>query len=76
LVDVPVLLQLADADRLFPIEYADEAATAYLLAPEVTIDEVPNAGHTFMLHHSGPASAERAAAWLSAHAATPACISE
>jgi pimeloyl-ACP methyl ester carboxylesterase len=73
LIDVPVLLQLADSDRLFPLEQAFLEAPRFLSSPSVTVDEVPSAGHTFMLHHSGPAAAARAAAWLRSQAGTPGC---
>jgi pimeloyl-ACP methyl ester carboxylesterase len=74
LISVPVYLQLADGDRLFPIDQADLEATLYLASPSVTVDRVPDAGHTFMLHPSGRAAADRLAAWLQAQPATPHCI--
>jgi pimeloyl-ACP methyl ester carboxylesterase len=73
LIDVPVLLQLADGDRLFPLEQAALEPARFLSSPSVTVDEVPSAGHTFMLHPSGPAAAARAAAWLRAQDGTPGC---
>ena len=73
LIDVPVLLQRADGDRLFPLESAALEATRFLASPSVTVDEVPSAGHTFMLHPTGPPAAARAAAWLRAQDATPGC---
>ena len=73
LIDVPVLLQLADGDRLFPLEQAALEPARFLSSPSVTVDEVPSAGHTFMLHPSGPPAAARTAAWLRAQAGTPAC---
>jgi len=72
-ISVPVFLQLADADRLFPVEYADEAAAMFVRSPAVTVDVVPDAGHTFMLHPSGTAAAGRMAAWLASLPQTPPC---
>ena len=73
LISVPVLLQLADGDRLFPVAQAQLEAALFLGSPSVTVDRVPAAGHTFMLHPSGRAAAERMAAWLQAQPSTPAC---
>ena len=73
LIDVPVLLQLADGDRLFPLAQAALEPARFLLSPSVTVDEVPSAGHTFMLHPTGPPAAARAGAWLRAQSGTPAC---
>jgi pimeloyl-ACP methyl ester carboxylesterase len=73
LISVPVFLQLADGDRLFPMDMADLEAALYLAAPSVTVDRVPDAGHTFMLHPSGRAAADRLAAWLQAQPGTPPC---
>ncbi len=72
-VDVPVFLQLAEGDRLFPVEYASLAAASFVLSPSVTVDIVPQAGHTYMLHPSGPPAAERIAAWLHSLPQTPRC---
>lgn len=72
-ISVPVFLQLAEADRLFPVEYADEAAAMFVRAPAVTVDLVPDAGHTFMLHPSGRAGADRMAGWLASLPQTPPC---
>lgn len=62
-VKVPVFLQLGDSDALFPVEFADEEAALFTQAP-VTVDVVPAAGHTFMLHPTGPAGTGRMAAWV------------
>ncbi|HEX9765178.1 MAG TPA: alpha/beta hydrolase family protein [Nitriliruptorales bacterium] len=77
LTPVPVFLQMASHDRLFPLDYpVDEALpdvtidlrpvlpSTFVGAESVTLDEVPDAGHTFMLHPTGPAAAERMIAWL------------
>ena len=72
LVKVPVLLQLADSDRLFELSYADAAAALFVQSPSVTVDVVPDAGHTYMLHPTGPAAADRIVSWLKGQPATPA----
>lgn len=69
-IDVPVFLQLGDSDRLFPVEYADEQAALFASAPSVTTDIVASAGHTFMLHPTGPAGSARLADWVSAQVTT------
>ena len=74
LVSVPVFLQLADSDRLFEVSYADLAAALFAGAPSVTVDVVPQAGHTYMLHPTGPAAADRIIAWLESLESTPACV--
>ncbi|AUX23263.1 uncharacterized protein SOCEGT47_037860 [Sorangium cellulosum] len=72
-VRVPVFLQLADGDRLFPSAYAALAAKSFVSSPSVTLDVVPRAGHTYMLHRSGPAAGERIADWLRGRPETPSC---
>jgi len=71
---VPVLAQLAEFDRLFPAVYADLWAAQFVLSPSVTVDVVPGTGHTYMLHHAGPAAAERIASWLATTAGLPGCV--
>ncbi|WP_437664503.1 alpha/beta hydrolase [Sorangium sp. So ce1182] len=73
-VRVPVLLQLADGDRLFPSAFAHLAAASFIQSPSVTLDLVPQAGHTYMLHRSGPAAGERIADWLRGRPETPSCL--
>lgn len=65
-IAVPVFLQLGDSDRLFPVEFADEQVALFARAPEVTVDVVASAGHTFMLHPTGPAGSARMADWVGA----------
>lgn len=72
-ITVPVFLQFGDSDRLFPVEFAAQEAALFLRAPEVAVDIVASAGHTFMLHPSGPAGSLRAAAWLRSLPSTPGC---
>lgn len=73
-VNAPVFLQLADSDRLFPLRFASMAKALFLSAPSVTLDKVPHAGHTYMLHRgSGPAAASRMTDWLRSLENTPAC---
>jgi pimeloyl-ACP methyl ester carboxylesterase len=65
-IDVPVFLQLGDSDRLFPVEFAPQEVALFASAPEVTVDVVGSAGHTFMLHPTGPAGSARLADWVAA----------
>lgn len=69
-IDVPVFLQFGDSDRLFPVEYADEEALLFASAPSVGVDVVPSAGHSFMLHPTGPAGSDRLATWVASIAPT------
>jgi hypothetical protein len=73
LVDVPVLLQLGSDDQLFPFEFAGLWAAQFVSAPSVTTDVVPGSAHTYMLHHAGPAAAQRIATWLADTARLPGC---
>jgi hypothetical protein len=73
LIDVPVFLQFGDSDRLFPLDTAALEPARFLASPAVTVDEVASSGHTFMLHHHGPAAAARMAAWLRSLPGTPGC---
>lgn len=86
LAPVPVFLQLASHDRLFPLDYPVQESvpevtidlrqvipTTYVGAESVTLDEVPEAGHTLMLHPSGPPAAERMATWLEETAGITPC---
>ncbi|MDX1511700.1 MAG: alpha/beta hydrolase [Nitriliruptorales bacterium] len=72
-VTAPVFAQLAEDDRLFPSEFADFWASQFVQAASVTIDIVPGTGHTYMLHHEGPAAAHRIVDWLSTTAGLPGC---
>lgn len=73
LVDVPVFIQLAEHDRLFPSDFADLWAAQFVSSPSVTVDIVAGTGHTYMLHHAGPAAAVRIADWLSDTAGLEGC---
>lgn len=72
-VRAPVYLQLAAGDRLFPAAFAVPAALSFVLAPSVTLDIVPQAGHTYLLHRSGPPAATRIADWLRGLPRMPRC---
>ncbi len=74
LVGVPTMLQLGEDDQLFPVEYAPFWEAQFLLAPSVTTDVVPGSAHTYMLHHEGPAAAERMADWIGGPAGLPGCV--
>lgn len=73
LVDVPVLLQLADGDELFPAVFAPLWEAQFVAAGSVTTDIVEDAAHTYMTHRGGPAAAERIATWLAETASVPSC---
>lgn len=70
---MPVFLQFSDSDRLFEVKYAEWEAMQFASSPSVTVDVVPQAGHTFMLHPTGPAGTERMIAWLRSRPEAPAC---
>lgn len=72
-IDVPVFLQLATDDALFPGDFTDAEAALFLGAPSVTLDVVEGAGHTYLLHRSGPAAGERLRDWLVALPEAPPC---
>ena len=72
-IKVPVFLQFGDSDRLFELEYAEMHAGEFLSSPSVTVDVVPDAGHTFMLTKGGPAGSERMAQWLRSRPEAPSC---
>ena len=63
-IDVPVLLVLAEDDLLFPVEFADQAAAMFASAPSVDLQIVPDAGHSFFLHHGAAAANAAMIGWL------------
>jgi pimeloyl-ACP methyl ester carboxylesterase len=73
-VKVPVFLQFSDGDRLFEPEYADMHKAEFFSAPSVTVDLVPDAGHTFMLTRSGLAGTGRMVDWLRSRPEAPSCL--
>ena len=72
-IAVPVFLQFGDSDRLFEVEYAKMHADEFRSAKSVTVDIVPDAGHTFMLTKNGIAGSQRMAQWLRSRPETPSC---
>jgi pimeloyl-ACP methyl ester carboxylesterase len=72
-IKVPVFLQFGDSDRLFEVQYAKMHAEEFRSSSSVTVDIIPDAGHTFMLTKDGPAGAERMAEWLRSRPETPSC---
>ena len=73
-IDVPVFLQFSDSDRLFEAKYAEMHASEFVSSPSVTVDIVPEAGHTFMIHPTGRAGTQRMIDWLHSRTAeAPAC---
>lgn len=73
LVNVPTFLQFGDSDRLFEVSYAEFERALFVSAPSVTVDVVEDAGHTFMLHPTGPAGAERLADWVAQDTGSTGC---
>jgi pimeloyl-ACP methyl ester carboxylesterase len=72
-IKVPVFLQFADGDRIFEPEYAEMHKIEFVQSPSVTVDMVPNAGHTFMLTKSGLAGTDRMVSWLRSRPEAPFC---
>jgi len=73
LIKVPVFLQFGDSDRLFELQYAKMHAEEFRSSPSVTMDVVPDAGHTFMLTKNGLAGTDRMVNWLLSRPETPSC---
>jgi pimeloyl-ACP methyl ester carboxylesterase len=72
-IKVPVFLQFGENDRLFEAEYAQQHAQEFRSSPSVTVDIVPDAGHTFMLTKNGPAGIDHIVNWLRSRPETPSC---
>jgi pimeloyl-ACP methyl ester carboxylesterase len=73
MIKVPVFLQFGDSDRLFEVEYAKMHAEEFRSSPSVTVDIVPDAGHTFMLTKNGLAGTDRMVNWLVSRPEAPSC---
>ena len=72
-ITIPVLLVLADNDRLFP---ASQGAFEATLLPAATVSQitVPQAGHLLFLHPHGPNAVSLIIDWLRSHPKEiPAC---
>lgn len=72
-IEAPVLLQLGDSDLLFEPAHLDAERRRFARSRSVAVDLVPEAGHSLMLHRSGPAATERLVGWLRSLGETPPC---
>jgi pimeloyl-ACP methyl ester carboxylesterase len=63
-VGVPVFVQLADADALFPASLGPAEAPLYSASPSVTVDTLAATGHSFNLHRSRGTSWDRIDGWI------------
>jgi pimeloyl-ACP methyl ester carboxylesterase len=72
-IRVPVFLQLGESDPEFEPKYADMERQLLSNSPSVTVDVVPGAAHTFMLHPSGRDGTTRLVDWVKARPEAPAC---
>lgn len=72
-IKVPVFIQLSDGDRIFEPEYAQMHAGEFFQSPSVTVDMVPDAGHTFMLTKNGRIGVDKMVEWLRSRPETPSC---
>jgi pimeloyl-ACP methyl ester carboxylesterase len=70
----PVLVLLAEKDELFPGALHGENEMLWFTLAEKTLEIIPNAGHTFMLHKNAAVGNDMIADWLDARqSAIPAC---
>lgn len=73
-ISKPVLLLLAEFDMLFPGSFGESEMLYFTGTPDTTLEIVPNAGHTFMLHRNAAVGNAKIADWLDAHpSAMPRC---
>ncbi|MDQ3978385.1 MAG: alpha/beta hydrolase [Actinomycetota bacterium] len=73
-ITIPVLLVLAENDRLFPASQGAFEATLFGTANPPPIVTVPNAGHLLFLHPEGPNTVSQIIDWLRRHPTEiPAC---
>ena len=73
-ITIPVLLVLAENDRLFPASQGAFEATLFGPPDVPRIVTVPNAGHLLFLHPDGPNAVSAIIDWLRSHPAEiPAC---
>lgn len=73
LIDVPVLLVLAEHDTIFPVENGPDELLLFASSTDRSLHVVEGAGHTWMLHHAGPATNAAIVDWLDARDALPSC---
>jgi pimeloyl-ACP methyl ester carboxylesterase len=72
-IRVPVFLQLSELDPEFEPKYAEDERRLLSNSPSVTVDVVPGASHTFMLHPTGRDGTARMVDWLRGRREAPAC---
>jgi pimeloyl-ACP methyl ester carboxylesterase len=65
-VGVPVFVQLADADALFPASLGPAEPALYSAAPSVVVDTLTGMGHSFNLHLARATSWDRIDSWITA----------
>lgn len=65
-IDVPVLLLLAELDKIVPASEAESEPGRYQAAHDVTTIVLPRAGHSFFLHRNAPESFTLVCEWLTA----------
>jgi pimeloyl-ACP methyl ester carboxylesterase len=74
LIQVPVLLVLADGDALFPASGAAGEMLLFTATKDKTLIVAHNDGHAFMLQRNGAVALTKIADWLDRHsAAMPHC---
>jgi pimeloyl-ACP methyl ester carboxylesterase len=74
LIDVPVLLVLAEHDLLFPVADAETELAMFVGTSDKELHIVEGAGHSFMLHRGAAQTNAVVAGWLGRHAPDfPAC---
>jgi pimeloyl-ACP methyl ester carboxylesterase len=70
-VNVPVFVQLADFDFLFPASVAGPETSFYSSAPSVMVDLLTNSGHSFNLHPNHSDGWQRINNWIQDNAVNP-----
>lgn len=74
LVRIPVLLVLAEHDELFPGSFGESELQWFAGTDDLTLEVIPDAGHSFMLHRNAPVANDTIADWLEARASVfPTC---
>ncbi len=73
-IRVPVLLVLADRDRLFPAAAGPSELARFTSSPDALLLTAPDCGHVIFLHPRGRAAVNDMVAWLRRHRSElPAC---
>jgi hypothetical protein len=68
---VPVFVQLADHDFLFPASVAGSEASFYSSAPSVAIESLPNSSHSFNLHTNHNDGWQHINSWIQNNVVNP-----